>query len=346
MAKISKAIKTKYNYQIFKTMKNKKYPFLFFLIVLLSTGIGWAQNEKITLHLDNVSLEHVLSKIEEKTAYSFQYSKQVIDVRQKRTIHVDKQTIHNVLETLLKGTSIQYQIKNRQIILSAKKTVKTNTKMLKGIIKDRKTGEPIIGASIAVEKESIGAISDINGNFAINVSADKKIVVSYIGYESQVLDVLDKSFLEIYLSEDIKLIDEVVVVGYGSVSKKNLTTAIAQVKTDKISQAGTSHVNQLLMGRAAGLQATVNSMQPDGKVNISIRGGGNPIYVIDGIVMPNNALSGNCGQVGLPNNIDRNGIANLNPADVESVEILKDASAAIYGIGADNGVILITNANQ
>ncbi|WP_343006396.1 SusC/RagA family TonB-linked outer membrane protein, partial [Bacteroides uniformis] len=323
-------------------MKNKKYPFLFFLIVLLSTGIGWAQNEKITLHLDNVSLEHVLSKIEEKTAYSFQYSKQVIDVRQKRTIHVDKQTIHNVLETLLKGTSIQYQIKNRQIILSAKKTVKTNTKMLKGIIKDRKTGEPIIGASIAVEKESIGAISDINGNFAINVSADKKIVVSYIGYESQVLDVLDKSFLEIYLSEDIKLIDEVVVVGYGSVSKKNLTTAIAQVKTDKISQAGTSHVNQLLMGRAAGLQATVNSMQPDGKVNISIRGGGNPIYVIDGIVMPNNALSGNCGQVGLPNNIDRNGIANLNPADVESVEILKDASAAIYGIGADNGVILIT----
>ena len=342
MAKISKAIKTKYNYQIFKTMKNKKYPFLFFLIVLLSTGIGWAQNEKITLHLDNVSLEHVLSKIEEKTAYSFQYSKQVIDVRQKRTIHVDKQTIHNVLETLLKGTSIQYQIKNRQIILSAKKTVKTNTKMLKGIIKDRKTGEPIIGASIAVEKESIGAISDINGNFAINVSADKKIVVSYIGYESQVLDVLDKSFLEIYLSEDIKLIDEVVVVGYGSVSKKNLTTAIAQVKTDKISQAGTSHVNQLLMGRAAGLQATVNSMRPDGKVNISIRGGGNPIYVIDGIVMPNNALSGNCGQVGLPNNIDRNGIANLNPADVESVEILKDASAAIYGIGADNGVILIT----
>lgn len=167
-------------------MKNKKYPFLFFLIVLLSTGIGWAQNEKITLHLDNVSLEHVLSKIEEKTAYSFQYSKQVIDVRQKRTIHVDKQTIHNVLETLLKGTSIQYQIKNRQIILSAKKTVKTNTKMLKGIIKDRKTGEPIIGASIAVEKESIGAISDINGNFAINVSADKKIVVSYIGYEEAV----------------------------------------------------------------------------------------------------------------------------------------------------------------
>lgn len=108
-------------------------------------------------------------------------------------------------------------------------------------------------------------------------------------------------------------------------SKKNLTTAIAQVKTDKISQAGTSHVNQLLMGRAAGLQATVNSMQPDGKVNISIRGGGNPIYVIDGIVMPNNALSGNCGQVGLPNNIMIVRYCHLNPADVESVEILKDA---------------------
>ena len=98
-------------------MKNKKYAFLFFLIVLLSTGIGWAQNKKITLHLNNVSLEHVLNKIEEKTVYSFQYSKQVIDVRQKRTIHVDKQTIDFVLNILLKGTSIQYQIKKKQIIL-------------------------------------------------------------------------------------------------------------------------------------------------------------------------------------------------------------------------------------
>ena len=153
-------------------MKNKKYAFLFFLIVLLSTGIGWAQNEKITLHLNNVSLEHVLNKIEEKTVYSFQYSKQVIDVRQKRTIHVDKQTIDSVLNILLKGTSIQYQIKKKQIILNAKKEVKTNNKKLKGIIKDSKTGEPIIGASIAVEREEIGAISDINGHFEMNVSHD------------------------------------------------------------------------------------------------------------------------------------------------------------------------------
>ena len=96
------------------------------------------------------------------------------------------------------------------------------------------------------------------------------------------------------------------------------------------------------MGRAAGLQTVVNSTQPDGKVNISIRGGENPIYVVDGIVMPGDAISTNGGETGLPSNVNRSGLAGLNPADIESVEILKDASAAIYGIGAANGVILIT----
>ena len=132
------------------------------------------------------------------------------------------------------------------------------------------------------------------------------------------------------------------VVVYGAVSKKNLTTAIAQVKPEKIPQAAASNINQLLMGRAAGLQAIVNSTQPDGKVNISIRGGENPIYVVDGIVMPSEAISTNGGETGLPSNVNRGGLAGLNPSDIESVEILKDASAAIYGIGAANGVILIT----
>ena len=141
------------------------------------------------------------------------------------------------------------------------------------------------------------------------------------------------------MSEDTKVIDEVVVVGYGAVSRKNLTTAIAQVKPEKIPQAATSNISQLLMGRAAGLQAVVNSTQPDGKVNISIRGGENPIYVVDGIVMPGDAISTNGGETGLPSNVNRGGLAGLNPADIESVEILKDASAAIYGIGAANGVI-------
>lgn len=324
-------------------MKRIKFLLLIFLIAILSPNLMSAQNSTLTLSMSDTPLNEILNKIEKKTNYSFQYSTQVIDVKQKRTIHVKNQPIEAVLNILLKGTDIQYHIKGKQIILNAgkKETKKTPAKS-KGIVMDSKTREPIIGASITVEGEKTGSISDIDGRFEIEAPEYSRLCVSYMGYVTQLVPVKANSLLEVWMSEDTKVIDEVVVVGYGAVSKKNLTTAIAQVKPEKIPQAAASNINQLLMGRAAGLQAIVNSTQPDGKVNISIRGGENPIYVVDGIVMPSEAISTNGGETGLPSNVNRGGLAGLNPSDIESVEILKDASAAIYGIGAANGVILIT----
>ena len=157
--------------------------------------------------------------------------------------------------------------------------------------------------------------------------------VSYIGYQPQEVKVGDRTTLAITLIEDQQVLDEVVVVGYGTTSRKNLTTAIATVKTEKISKAANSSVASMLLGRAAGLQATVNSTQPGGEINISIRGGGNPIYVVDGVVMPNSSLEVGSGETGLPDGVKRAALAGLNPSDIESIEVLKDASAAIYGIG-------------
>ena len=164
-----------------------------------------------------------------------------------------------------------------------------------------------------MEKESIGAISDINGNFAINVSADKKIVVSYIGYESQVLDVLDKSFLEIYLSEDIKLIDEVVVVGYGTQKKAHLTGAIATVPVDDIQDISSGSLASTLSGLANGISVNGGDTRPGQNATITIRqngeleemGGTNlqPLYVIDGYIYPTEVKVGStytkfgCGSV-------------------------------------------------
>ena len=170
------------------------------------------------------------------------------------------------------------------------------------------------------------------------------IEVSYVGYAPKRIQVTESKAYAIILKEDAKLLDEVIVTGYGAVSKKNLTTSIAKVKADEVNKAATSNMSQMLLGRAAGLQATVASAQPGGGINISIRGAGAPIYVVDGMVMPGSALEGDSGgsTTVMPSSVNRSGLAGLNPEDIESIEVLKDASASIYGIGAANGVVLIT----
>lgn len=206
------------------------------------------------------------------------------------------------------------------------------------------SGEIIIGATVKVSNTGSGAITDVNGNFTLNAKKGEILEVSYIGYKSQKVTITEAKSYQIIMKEDSKMLDEVIVTGYGAVSKKNLTTAIVKVKADDVPKSATSNMSQMLMGRAAGLQATVSSAQPGGGVNISIRGAGTPIYVVDGMIMVGNSLEGSSGghTTVIPSNVNRSGLAGLNPEDIESIEVLKDASASIYGIGAANGVVLIT----
>jgi TonB-linked SusC/RagA family outer membrane protein len=207
------------------------------------------------------------------------------------------------------------------------------------------SGSALPGVTVVVPGTTTGTVTNPDGSYSIEVSSQStQLVFSFIGYQKETINIEGKTNVDVVMNTSTIGLDEVIAVGYGTVSKKNLTTSISKVETENISKSGNSNMSQLLMGRAAGLQATVSSAQPGGNVNISVRGGGDPIYVVDGVVMPKSSLEAGSGgsTTVIPSSVDRAGLAGLNPEDIESVEILKDASAAIYGIDAANGVILIT----
>ena len=219
---------------------------------------------------------------------------------------------------------------------------------VKGRVLDQ-TKEPVIGANIVVEGTTNGAITDLDGQFVLNnVPPKGKIKVSYIGMQPQVIDVKGQQSLTIVMTDDSKLIDEVVVVGYGTMKKKDLTGAISQVKMGDEPLSTVSTISHALAGKAAGLQVNTISAQPGGGVNFRIRGaassdkvGNNPLIIIDGFPVND---PGNLTDVGKYKDGDKDNIlASINPNDIESIEVLKDASStAIYGARAGNGVIIIT----
>jgi TonB-linked SusC/RagA family outer membrane protein len=216
-----------------------------------------------------------------------------------------------------------------------------NIRTISGTVVDQ-NDEPVTGANIIEKETTNGVISDLDGKFTLQVSPNAVLVVSYIGYDIQEVPTGNQTQLRITLTESSLGLEEVIVVGYGTVSRKNLTTAISKISVNDVPKVGNSTMSQLLMGRAAGLQATMASAQPGGNVDISIRGAAAPIFVVDGVMVPADALEPGAGGLVTPASIQRSGLAGLNPEDIESIEILKDASASIYGIGAANGVILIT----
>jgi TonB-dependent starch-binding outer membrane protein SusC len=204
-------------------------------------------------------------------------------------------------------------------------------------------GEGLAGVNIIVKGTTIGTITDVDGKYQLNsVPNDKNILIfSFVGYVSQEVEIGNRSEVSITLQEDIQALQELVVIGYGTVLKQDLTNAVAKVDPKDIPKAANPNVTDLLFGKAAGVQVTQQSSQPGGEVNLSIRGRGNPLIVVDGILMPRWGLEPgvNFNEI---NNVRRSGLAGLNPDDIESIEFLKDASAAMYGVEAGNGVLVIT----
>lgn len=342
---------------IFSTgMRTARILFLFSFFLVFSAHTyavepdRYAQEKTLTVELRNKTVKEVLDYIEKNSEFIFFYYNDAIDTKRNVSLSVKNRPVTVVLDQLFKGTDVRYEINDRQISLKkesarpAPEKKEPQIRIVTGTVTDASTGEPLIGAAVMVKNVAgKGTVTDLDGRFSIELTEDNpSLLFSSIGYEDLLLVVGDKSVLDVKLMQNIKLLDEVVVIGYGSTSRKNLTTSIATVKTEKVSKAANSSVASMLLGRAAGLQATVNSTQPGGEINISIRGGGNPIYVVDGVVMPNSSLEPGSGETGLPDNVKRSALAGLNPSDIESIEILKDASAAIYGIGAADGVVLIT----
>lgn len=333
---------------MYVTIKQRvlKYAFVGFLTGMPLQMI--AQQQRVTLKLNHVSLKEALSKIEKKTQYKFSYRDVMFDKGGPVTYQGSNVTVASVLSEILSKYGLKYQLVEPSTIIitskasqlpKAKKTVKT-----KGIVLDPQ-GEPIIGASVQVVGRSVGAVTDINGNFTIDAAEGEPLEISYIGFESLRVKAKDgKSFT---MRENKESLDEVVVVGYGTQRKRDLTGSIASLKGDDMSFDGVSSVSQALGGKAAGLYVRQNSAQPGGGVDILVRGAGSvnagndPLYVVDGFPIA---------KLDQPNGGDSRmdagtqSILNfLNPNDIESIEVLKDASAtSIYGARAANGVVIIT----
>lgn len=212
---------------------------------------------------------------------------------------------------------------------------------VKGSVTDT-DGQALSGVSIILKGSTQGATTGADGNYVIIASqSNPTLVFSFVGYQTQEVNVGNRNTLNVVLTPDAKSLEEVVVIGYGTTARKNLTTSVAKVDPKTIPSSANLSVPDMLFGRAAGVNITQQSSQPGGNINISIRGKGTPLIVLDGVILPNTALEPGNGSVEIQG-VNRGILAGINPNDIESIEFLKDAGAAIYGIAAANGVMLVT----
>jgi TonB-dependent SusC/RagA subfamily outer membrane receptor len=301
---------------------------LFFFCCAFSAA---AQEKGITIHVENVSLKEVLHAIEQQTSYRFSYRNVVVDSVKNITVSKTDAKVSAVLDEVLAGKNLTYNIISPKSIVITDLPIPDNRKKesiknYSGTVTDEK-GEAIIEASVSIKGNKAGTITDIDGRFSIQAPAGSTLLVSYLGFAPKEVKLGNRLDLQIIISEDDKLLDEVVVVGYGVQNKRDVSTSISQIKADQLIDIPISDFRQALAGKMAGVQVLQSSGDPEGTVYIRIRGvssataGNEPLYVIDGVP------------------IER-GFANLNNNDIESVEVLKDASAAaIYGSRGSNGVI-------
>jgi TonB-linked SusC/RagA family outer membrane protein len=319
-----------------QTFRIMKLTILLFLVTVLNIfgSTTYSQNTRLSLEMKDVPIQAVLAAIEDQSEFFFMYSSKMIDVKQKVNINVSGETIDKILDGLFAGTNIKYLSKDRQILLIDNKTegslILQQQTAISGTVKDGTTGDPMPGVNIQVKGTSTGAISDINGKYTLNVTdMNVTLVFSFIGYVTQELPVNGRTIIDVSLSEELLGLDEVVVVGFGTQKKVNLTGSVAAVASKDIEKLSVTQTSQLLTGLVSGVTVTQSSGQP-GKdaVNITVRGlgtfsgaGTSPLVLVDG----------------LSSSLD-----NVNINDIASISVLKDAaSAAIYGTRGANGVILI-----
>lgn len=317
--------------------------FLFFNLGISFATTTNAQNTLVSLNMKNNSVASILEAVEKQTDYSFIYDAKIVDTNRKTSINVENRNVFEVLSELFTDTDISFTVVNKKIVLNNRKDVSLpqQGKQISGTVKDQ-SGEPIIGANVVVKGTTNGTITDMDGKYTLQVNPTDVLVITYIGYNKQETVVGERNTIDILLAEDTQTLDEVVVVGYGTMKKKDLTGSVSQIKADDIKKTAATSFDQAIQGKAAGVQVTQASSAPGGRVMIRVRGGNSlsssnePLYVVDGYPISAGSSAGGSGAA-------QNPLASINTADIESIEILKDASAtAIYGARGANGVVLIT----
>ena len=315
--------------QIFRIMRIST--FLLMVCVFCSyAGNAHSQNAKVSIRMNNVKLDKILNEIENQTDYLFIYNNQV-DINKITSVKVKNEAVAQVLDRILSGTGINYELEGTHIILTTEAIkdlhAQQQAKTVTGTVTDV-SGEPIIGANIRIKGTTTGTITDIDGNFSIEAEPQSVIEVSYIGYLTQETVINNQKSIRFLLKEDTKTLDEVVVIGYGVQKKADLTGSVANINTEQLNTQSNANIGQALQGKIAGVDIVSQGGAPGSGTRIMVRGIGtlnnaSPLYIVDGMYM--------------------NSIDHINPNDIASIDVLKDASsAAIYGSRAANGVIIVT----
>lgn len=342
------------------------------LLVIMFTSVAMAtpakeQNMldiKVSLALNNISLEKALQEIEKSASVKFSYNSRTLNLSTEVNIIAKNEVLSSLLDRLLSPMNIKYvQISNEIVIrkngdqkvgfiLNPQISTKTDNSIvaditIKGIVIDAENNEPLIGVSVVLKGTTKGSSTNANGEFTIDVPNNQAVLIfSFVGYLNQEMAVRNRSNIDVSMKTDNKLLNEVVVIGYGTQSKKDVSSAIGSlsVGSKKLADLPITSPEQLLQGRVAGVNLTQDTGTPGGRSTVRIRGassinGGNdPLYVVDGVPVNTGNYNGAAGGA-----VAQNPLSNISPNDIESIDILKDASAAaIYGSRASNGVIVIT----
>lgn len=309
-----------------------KHVFLLMLLFFCSTVCAQDISRNISLDLRNVTLKEFFNKIETQTSFSVVYRDVILSEEPNVSVSANEQSLDEVLNKVLSASGLSYKVSNKTIVIiktTAKNTPKQQPKTITGVVLDE-AGIPVIGANVVVKGTTNGTISDVDGKFTLEAASGDLLAISYIGYLPTDIKVSNATKLDILLKEDAQGLEEVVVVGYGTVKKRDLTGAVASVNAEKIASIPSTTAAEALQGRIPGVMVTTSNWSPGQSPNVMIRGkrsitaSNDPLYVIDGV-----PITGGMGEIA--------------PSDIESMEVLKDASAtAIYGARGANGVILIT----
>lgn len=288
----------------------------------------YSQEVGITLDLNHVEITKALRAIERKSDFRFLYNDALIPNNRVVNIHAKNTLVTDIVNHILDGTDLTYKIVGTHLIVIAAKSQPINVVKLTGKVTDS-TGSPLVGVTIQVKGTSTGTVTDGSGNFSLDAPDNATLVVSYIGFETREVQINGQQQINIVLRPSQAALNEVIVIGYGTQTKKDITGAVSVIGADDIKNRPIVNVGEALQGKAAGVQVTSNSGKPGAGLTIRVRGsssisaGNDPLYVVDGIPMTD--------------------ISSINADDISSISILKDAaSAAIYGTRAANGVVVIT----
>lgn len=348
------------------SLKMKLTTLLLLVSLLKIQASTYSQNTKITLNVKEATVEQIFNKIETISEFRFLYESDKIDLNRKVTLDVNKKNISDILQLVFKGTDVLYRTNDRQILLTIKPKVPAATKEpkastvtsdqlleVKGVVSDQ-NNLPIPGVNIVVKGTTVGTQTDFDGRYSLKLPKGATILVaSFIGYDTKEAEIKNQTELNFKLVPTNLKLEEVVVVGYGSSKQKDLTGSVSSVKSENFNKGPQLSAQQAIQGKMAGVVIAQNSGKPGGSNTVIIRGGtsltgtNDPLYVIDGVPISTTAGVSSANIRG--NGTDffdqepTNPLMTINPNDIESVTVLKDASStAIYGSRGANGVIVIT----